>query len=150
MIIQPSNSNRQQPLGATASGTSAWQGGQNLPYLPNPSAFVSEGSFYQTSYPLQFTLFSGVSGVTTGQSDPFAEVNVLGRNYHVIAVTSVGTYEATVLIEGTLDGVNWFPIDSVTEVGGALQINGLFQSIRASIQAWTSGAITVTMITQRS
>jgi hypothetical protein len=149
MIVQPSNVSGKQPMGANANGTSSWQGGSLLPYTPNVARETAQPLFYMTAYPLQFMLISGKSGITTGQADPYYEMNVLGRNLHAVAVSASGTYNATVLFEATLDGVNWFTLQSVT-AAGIYQFSGVYQSIRVSITAWTSGAITVTGITQRT
>jgi len=135
VIVQPDNVGRGQS--------------NTLPYTPNPSGYVSQSMFFMSAYPLQFILFTDETSVTTGNSDPYAEIMVLGRNLAAIQVsTTGGTYAATVLVEGTLDGVNWTTIQSIT-AAGIVQISGLYQSIRASITAYTSGNISVTAISQR-
>jgi len=135
MIVKPTNVGRGQS--------------NTLPYLPNPSGTIAQSMFWMTAMPLQFTLFNQATAITTGQADPFSEVNVLGRNLHAVAVSATGTYAATVLVEATLDGVNWFTLDTITATG-IKQYSGLYQSIRASITVYTSGTITVTAITQRT
>jgi len=117
-----------------------------LPYLPNVSLRSAQPLFFMTSYPLQFKLFDAVSAAKVlGTTTP--EIHVLGRNLHAIAVT--GTFDATVLLEATLDGVNWLTLASVT-TPGITQYVGLYQSIRATIPTYVSGAVTVTAISQRS
>lgn len=151
MIIQPSNVNRQQSVGTAPNGTSTWQGGHALPYLPNVASRTAEPLFYMTAYPLQFSLIDGATAVTTGNEDPYAEFNVLGRNIHAVQVgTSDGsTFSATVLVESTLDGELWTQLDEIT-APSSKQYEGLYQSIRVSITAYTSGTIDVVAITQRS
>ncbi|UOF90778.1 hypothetical protein LSG31_00400 [Fodinisporobacter ferrooxydans] len=151
MLIQPNNTSRQQPTTTGANGVSAWQGGNALPYLPNFAAKSSEPLFYMTAYPLEFTLFSKQTAVTTGQADPYSEINALGRNLHAVqvAVETGETMNATVLIEGTLDGVHWTQIEQIT-APKISQYSGLYKSIRASITAYTSGTISVLAVSQRT
>lgn len=130
-VIQPGNLQRGQS--------------NYLPYIPLPSAYIAESMLYQTAIPLQFTLIKEVAATTTD----YAEIDVLGRNLHAIAVSASGIYNATVLVEATLDGVNWGMLDSITATG-IKQYSGLYQSIRISIPTYTSGTITVSAITQRS
>lgn len=134
MIVKPNNVDQKSAL---------------LPYIPGPSTYSSETNFFQSAFPLQFTLLQGATAVTTNNQDPYVEFNTLGRNQHAIQVSSTNPYNATVLVEGTLDGVNWAPIETITQTG-IVQFSGLYQSIRVSITSYTSGNITVTAITQRS
>ena len=131
-IIQPSNAQR------GASNT--------LPYFPLLGGDLAEAQFYQTSYPLQFLL---IQDATAQVLDTY-EMNVLGRTKHVVAVSCAQgtTYNATVLVEGTLDGINWVTLESVI-TPQILQLEGLYQSIRVSIPTYVSGTITVAGITQR-
>jgi hypothetical protein len=116
-----------------------------LPYVPGPSTYSSETNFFQTTFPLQFSLIAGATAVTPGGT--YYEINVLGRKYHAIQVSGPA-YNATVLLEGTLDGINWITIQSITAVG-IYQYTGIYQSLRVSITAYTAGTIAVTAITQR-
>lgn len=133
MIIKPSNVNR---------------GDSNvLPYLPNPSSHVASSMFTMTAYPLQFTMYTAQAAAQLNTSSQAPVIQVLGRNQHAIQVS--GTFSASVLIEATLDGTNWFTLDTIT-TPSVKQYSGLYESIRASIPSFTSGAITVTAISQRS
>lgn len=112
-----------------------------IPYFPIPSLRTAEGIFFTLNYPLQFQLYDGVTGgtgITTGQNDPFVEWTPIGRNLHAVQVAShaAGTFGSSVLLEGSLDGVHWFTIDTIT-VAGIKQYTGLYQSLRTSITAYT-------------
>lgn len=128
----------------TVSPFNTQRGGSNyLPYLPSLAMQTASAQFYMTPYPLQFNLITGAVAISTNTY----EMQVLGRNYHAIAVS--GTFVATVLAEATLDGVNWFTLATIT-TAGITQYTGLYQSIRVSVSAYTSGTITVVGMTQRS
>lgn len=80
------------------------------------------------------------------------------------AVDVRGTFTATLLIQGTVDGTNWITL-SVLPIGAALNIaqvaqvtaagawwgnaNGLFQ-VRVTVSAYTSGSATVTIRAMQS
>lgn len=138
-------------MSTASNGTSAWEGGHALPYLPNVASRTAEPMFYMTAYPLQFSLIKDATAVTTSNSDPYSEFNTLGRNLHAVQVgTEDGSaFTATVLVEATCDGTIWTELDQIT-TATAKQYSGIFQSIRVSISAYTSGAIDVVGMTQRS
>ena len=128
----------------TVSPSNTQRGGSNyLPYLPSVAMQTANPQFYMTAFPLQFDLLTAESSI----SSESVEMQALGRNLHAIQVS--GTFVATVLVEATLDGVNWSTIGTIT-APGITQYSGLFQSIRVSVSAYTSGVITVTGITMRS
>lgn len=129
MIIQPFNLQRGQS--------------NLLPYLPSQALQSAQPQFFMTAAPLQFNLISNASAVSTDKY----EMQVLGRNLHAIQVS--GTFSATVLVESTLDGVTWFTLDTIT-AAGIKQYSGVYQSIRVSVSAYTSGAISVVGVTQRT
>lgn len=116
-----------------------------LPYLPEISTYSGQTNFFQSVYPLQFTILSDAQAATP--AGEYYEINVLGRNYHAIQVS--GTFNASVLVEGTLDGQNWAPIETITSAKIS-QYTGLYQSIRVSIPSYTSGTINVSAMTMRT
>lgn len=127
----------------TASPSNTQRGGSNyLPYLPSLAMQSANPQFFMTAYPLQFNLLTAESSI----SSETVEMQVLGRNLHAIQVS--GTFAATVLVEATLDGINWGTIATITSPQ-ITQFSGLYQSIRASVSAYTSGNVTVTGITMR-
>ncbi len=148
-IIQPSNLSRQKEFGTAPNGVTQWSGMNALPYLPSGAMQSAQPYFYGTAYPLQFYLIEGATADTAAGQQ--AEWNALGRNLHAVAVSTASgtTFSATVLIEATLDGVNWLTIASITTTE-IQQFSGLYQSLRASITAYTSGTISVTSVMQRS
>ena len=103
---------------------------------------TAEPQFFMAAYPLQFSLITGATAI----SMETYEMQVLGRIRHAIQVS--GTFTATVLVEGSLDGVNWDTLASVA-APGISQYTGLYQSIRVSVNAYTNGTITVVGMTQR-
>lgn len=128
--------------------TGKWDATQAmLPYIPGPSTFSSETNYFQSSFPLQFNLIVGATASTPAGT--YYEFNTLGRNYHSIQVSAPAVINATILVEGTLDGVNWTTIESISSLKIS-QYTGIYQSIRVSISAYTSGTITVTSMTMRS
>lgn len=145
VTVQPFNLSRQNMTTAKADGTSQWNGGSLLPYSPSVAMKTAQPLFYDTAYPLQFKLIINATAQTTNTY----EMQVLGRNRHAIAVTSTGGFTASVLVEATLDGVNWATLGTIT-TSTINQYQGLYQSIRVSIPSYTSGTITVTGMTMRS
>jgi hypothetical protein len=142
ITAQPSNV-APRTTALNAAGNTIVTGDYYLPYLPNVALQTAGPQFYMTAFPLQFALITDAAEVSTTQT----EMQVLGRNLHAIAVS--GTFDATVLIEGSLDGTNWSTLSSLTTTG-ITQYTGLYQSIRASVSAWTSGTVTVVGMSQRS
>jgi hypothetical protein len=131
IVVQPSN------VGRGASNT--------LPYFPTIGWDIAQSQFYQTAYPLQFPLITGAIAAETVTY----EMTISGRNLNAIAVYSTsGTYNATVLVEGTLDGIGWVTLESITSPQ-ITQLSGLYQSIRVSIPAYASGTINVAGMSQR-
>lgn len=143
MIIQPSNVAPRTTTTNAAGVTTVTGSGYLLPYLPNVAQQTSEPQYYMTAYPLLFPLLTNVTATT---AEP-AEMQVLGRTYH--AIQTSGTFVATITVEGTLDGTNWYSLGSITSAGIA-QYNGIYLSIRVSVTAYTSGAVTVAGLTMRS
>jgi len=136
LITQPNNVGRGQS--------------NTLPYTPNPSGQIAQSMYWMSAYPLCFSLFSGLTAVTTEQTDPYFQVNTLGRSQFAVQVESTqGTYNATVLIEGTLDGENWSTVQTITSAG-ITQINGLYAALRVSVTSYTSGTLTCTLVMQRA
>ena len=142
ITIQPSNV-APRTTAINAAGNTIVTGDYYLPYLPNVALQTAGPQFYMTAFPLQFPLITAATAVSATQS----EMQVLGRNLHAVQVS--GTFSATVLIEGSLDGVNWTTLSSLTATG-ITQYTGLYQSIRASVSAYTSGSVTVVGMSQRS
>lgn len=146
-IVQPSNVAPRTTNTNAAGITTITGSGYFLPYLPNVAQQTSQPQFFMSAFPLQFTLISDATAQTT---DTY-EMQVLGRNLHAIAVSTASgtTFSATVLVEATLDGTNWFTLASLTSTG-ITQYSGVYQSIRVSIPSYTSGTITVSGMTQRT
>lgn len=133
-IVQPDNFSRDYP----------WKNA--LPYLPNVAMQSAQPYHFMLSMPLHFTLIPSATAAVTNTS----EMQVLGRNMHAIQVACTsGTMSATVLVEATVDMVNWVQIDSIT-APGIKQYSGVYASIRASMPTYTSGTISVTGLSQRS
>lgn len=142
-IIQPWNVGP-RTTAVNAQGNRTLTGnGYTLPYLPNVAMNTAEPMFYNSAFPLQFSLISDATAVTSTA----AQMQVSGRNLHAVAVS--GTFTGTVTVYGTLDGENWIVLDTVT-APEILQYAGLYQDIAVSVTAYTSGSITVTGMTQRS
>lgn len=114
-----------------------------LPYMPSQALQSAQPQFFMTSAPLQFNLITAANA----QSTNAYAMQVLGRNYHAIQV--IGTFSASVLVEATLDGTNWFTLSTITSAG-ITQYTGIYQAIRVSVSAYTSGNVTVVGISQRT
>lgn len=143
ITIRPSNLSRENMTLPKPDGTVSWNGGSLLPFSPSVAKQTAQPLFYDTAYPLQFNLITAAAA----QGTDTYEMQVLGRNLHAIAVS--GTFVATVLVEATLDGANWLTLSSITS-SGITQYQGIYESIRVSVSAYTSGTVTVTSMTQRT
>jgi hypothetical protein len=119
-----------------------------LPYTPGPSAITAESNYFQSFFPLIFTPIGPASVTKNDRVTPNgtqAVIQTFGRNAFAVQVS--GTFTASVLIEATLDGVNWETLDTIS-AKGIKQYTGLYLAIRAGISAYTSGNPLVTVIVQ--
>lgn len=132
MIIQPLNANLR---------------GAVLPYMPGPGAITAQASFFQAAFPLKFLLLQGKTAIVPA-GDYFEH---FGRNQLAIQVKSTnGVFNASILVEGTLniDTGEWSQIATIS-AEGITQYSGLYDAIRVSITAYTSGTIDVYAISQK-
>ncbi len=117
--------------------------------VPSPNA--PGGTYYQEevsaahSYAL-YTLLDAVSGVTTGQPFP-----IEGRKFHTFHTLVSGAVTSfSIAVEGSLDGVNWFNVTTITG-GGAVTVPSAFPVlyVRGKVTAFSgTGAITVLGLSQ--
>lgn len=76
---------------------------------------------------------NGFSSVLTGDS-----VSAGKNKQHAFQVTKVGSAGTfTLLIEGSLDDVNWYQISSVS-ASGISQVSGLYPFVRARVSSMTA------------
>jgi hypothetical protein len=121
-----------------------------LPYIPIPSTVGAEITYFGTAYPLRFALLTDVTIATpAGAEVPWSPE---GRNLHAVQI--IGTGVGSVTIEGTLDGENWAIVQTIavatSGAGGITQFSGIYQSLRAYVDAITSGGFTVVARCQRT
>ena len=96
------------------------------------------------------------AAVATGASTPLAVDGAIG-SATVMEVVIANT--ATVTFQGTIDGVNWYSVQSerldngdfsaTTTTSALYRIEDTGQNaVRANVTAWTSGAVTVRAASQ--
>ena len=86
----------------------------------------------------QVTLLDGATATGAGSA-----VGVLKLLHKTIQV--YGTFTATVEVEGSADGTNWFSLGSLTEAG-KIAINDAWAFIRGNVTAYTSGTINAKLV----
>lgn len=65
------------------------------------------------------------------------------RNFTRWTAYSTGTFVATVKVQGTIDGTNWFDIGDVSTAGANINYQYPLFAIRGNCTAYTSGSFTV-------
>lgn len=59
-----------------------------------------------------------------------------------VAIT--GTFTATAQVEGSMDGSNWFPVDSSVTAPALIETTASFRFMRVTISGYASGAVEAT------
>lgn len=91
------------------------------------------------------------SPITAVQPEAAAALVVKGRTWHQLTVT--GTFDATLQLEVTNDGENWFALAPFNLAGGSTattaaiteagmySYRGIFDDARVNVTAYTSGSV---------
>jgi streptogramin lyase len=85
------------------------------------------------------TLLSGVSATGAGAAVALSDESRRRAPQAIVQAVISGT--ATVALEGSLDGTNWFSIYSWTEAGG--QLVDVPSQVRGNVTAFTSGTVSL-------
>ena len=83
------------------------------------------------------TLLSAVVATGAGDSTP------VGYNVRSYQFVLAGT--ATVQLQGSHDGTNWFSIGAAQTASALVEATHAIPLVRGNVTSWTSGAVTVTV-----
>ena len=109
-----------------------------------PKKGIAQLAYLQAdrSDPIHEVLLSGANAV--GQE---GVTNVEGRSMHTVQVT--GPFTGSVELLGTLDDINFAPINADIAAPGIVTINGFYRHIKAKVKTLTTGAISVYLSSAR-